>query len=253
MIYVFGDSFCYGYNFLYSDNPDRQKLIFSHSLAKKLNLDYKNYSIWGSSNQRIVRLTNFLDIKEDDIVIIGWTACDRFEVSVSKERIVPNEIVIDYQKIDSVENLGTEKLFQVIEKTENLYTRQMYSLMVKQFDEIKNPAWKRYVASYFYYIGDSYYYEQMFKILFQATVDRLRKTGCKFLMFTTWDVKFFDTKFLEIPEYVLPHTNFLDEIRYKNHKVKHQELQDYNYWTPEEHERVSEILYNALREKYDIQ
>lgn len=253
MIYVLGDSFCYGNNFLLDRLPNRKELLFSHLLAQKLNLEYKNYSIVGSSNQRLYRLINFLDIKKDDIVIVGWSAYDRIEIGVPRDRIMPNDTIIDYKKIDSLDDLDKNKSFQVIEKTENIYTRQIYPGMGNQFDEIVSPSCKRFVEAYYSYASDKAYHEQMFKILFDNAVSKLRLIGCKFLMFTTWNVQFYDTKFLDIPEYLFYDSNMLDEVRYKNTKIKHVHKGDYWYWSIEEQQKVTDILYNALREKYDIQ
>lgn len=253
MIYVLGDSFCWGYNFVVTKRPDRKELLFSHLLASKLNQNYKNYSIVGSSNYRIARLLNWLDIKKDDIVIIGWSGLDRLEIGVPKDRIMPNDVVVNVNNVDSFD--GTkENSFQIIEKTDNYYTRQIYPLMETHFDDITSPSCKRFVQAYYSYASDKIYHEQMFKkVLLKPTVDMLRTVGCKFLMFTTWDVMFTDTKHLDYPEYLLHDTNMLDEVRYKNSKLKHVRKGDYFYWTPEEHHKVTDILYNALKEKYDIQ
>ena len=252
MIYVLGDSFCFGWDFLRKKVPNYKQLLCPYLLANKLGMEYKNYSLVGSSNYRLARLANFLDIKKDDIVIISWSSYERIEIGVPKDKIMPNDFVVDYKNLENLENFEDQQVFQLIEKTENLYTRQIYPTILKKFDEVTSPSYKNLVKNMIHYASDKNYHEQMFEILFNATVHKLRATGCKFLMFTTWDVDLSTTDFLNIPEYLLHTTNMLDEVRYKNSSIKHREKNDFKYWTKEEHEQVTEIVYNALRETFDI-
>lgn len=253
MIYVLGDSFCFGWNFLLKKIPNREQLMCPYLLADKLGMDYKNYSLVGSSNYRLSRLAHSLDIKKDDIVVISWSSYDRIEIGVPKDKIMPNDFIVDYQNLDSLDDADDFKVFQLIEKTEELYTRQIYPTIIKRFDDVTSPSYKNLVKNMLHYASDRNYHELMFKILFHATVHRLRTIGCKFVMFTTWDVEFSNTDFLNIPEYLFYKSNMLDEVRYKDSKIKHKDKEDFKYWTEEEHRKVANIIYNALREKYDIQ
>jgi hypothetical protein len=254
MIYYLGDSFFYGWNFFYPTNtPNRKELLFSHKLSQKLGIDYKNFSLPGSSNYRLCRLVNFLDITKNDMVILGWTACERLEVGVPKDKLMPNDVIIDYRNIDNLDHLPWQKVMQIVEKTDNIYTRSVYPTMFNNLDDINSPSARKLTENFYHYASDFNYHQQMFKILFNSALHRLRTIGCKFMMFTTWDVELQDTSFLDIPEYILHKSNILDEVRYKNAKQKHRVLKDYNYWSVEEHDMVTELLYNNLRERYDIQ
>jgi len=254
MIYFLGDSFFFGWNFFYPKNiSNRKEIIFSGLLSKRLNQNYKDYSLVGSSNYRLCRLVNYLPIQPDDIVILGWTACDRIEIGIPKDRLMPNDIIVNYNEADDLDHLHWSKVYQVIEKTDDIYTRSLYPTILKQENNLTSPAYKALAKNLYQYASDKNYHEQVFKILFHSTVHRLRNVGCKFLMFTTWDIDLKDNSFLDIPEYLFYQSNMLDEVRYKNSKNKHKNINDYKYWNPSEHEKVSEITYNSLKEKYDIQ
>jgi hypothetical protein len=254
MIYFLGDSFLFGWNYFHPTvNPNRKQILCSNLLSSRLNQNYKNYSLVGSSNYRLCRLVNFLDIKSDDIVILGWTACDRLEIGVPKDRLMPNDVVVNYDEVDNLDHLHWSKIYQIVEKTNDIYTRSLYPTIIKQESTLTSPGYKTLAKHLYHYASDKTYHEQMFKILFNSSVHKLRNIGCKFLMFTTWDFDLKDTSFLDIPEYLFYKTNMLDEVRYKNSKNKHRQLNDYKYWNDLEHQKVSDILYNNLREKYDIQ
>lgn len=253
MIYVLGDSFSFGRNFYLNKNPNRKNLVFANLLSQRLGINYKNYSLTGSSNYRLGRLINHLDIKKDDIVIVGWTGYYRFEIGIPKDTLMPNDVIIDYNNLDSLDDYDWgDEVFQIIEKTDNLYTRSMYPLMLKHLNNIKSPSCRKFVESFYNYASDKSYHEQMFKIMFNSSVYKLKSTGCKFVMFTTWDIGVSDCSFLNIPEYILYDTNMLDEVRYKQSKRKHVEKNDFKYWTESEHEQVTEIIFNKLKEIYDI-
>lgn len=253
MIYVLGDSFCFGWNFLIQKLPNRKELLFSNLLSQRLGIDYKNYSIVGSSNYRLCRLINHLDIHKDDIVIIGWTGYDRLEIGIPKDKLMPNDVIIDYNNLDNLDRFDWRQVFQIVEKTNNLYTRSIYPTMFNNLKDITSPSCRKFVESFFRYASDKSYHEEMFKIMFNSAVHRLKNIGCKFTMFTTWDISISDCNFLNIPEYISYNSNMLDEVRYKKSKLKHVKNNDYNYWTEKEHIQVTDIIYNKLKDVYDIQ
>jgi hypothetical protein len=213
-------------------------------LSEKLGCDYKNLSLPGSSNYRLCRLVNFLDIKKDDIVILGWSACERLEIGVPKDLLMPNDFVIDYTNIDNLDSYSWVKIMQVVEKTGDVYTRQIYPTMMKNLDSITSPNTRKATELFYHYASDIPYHQQMFRILFNSVVHRLRTIGCKFLMTTTFDVTFEDKEILNIPEYLFYKSNFSDEVRGKG---KNFNQQDMPYFSIKEHEVAADILYQYLK------
>ena len=93
MIWVFGDSFSVNFedfgkgNFKSIDNYlDSKGYIpktYSQLLAEELNEDITNLSMIGSDNSLIILriMENYNKIKENDIVLINWTAIERFKIA----------------------------------------------------------------------------------------------------------------------------------------------------------------------------
>ena len=244
MIYYLGDSFFFGWNFIRFSIPNRKESIFSHLLSEKLGCEYKNLSIPGSSNYRLCRLVNFLDIKKDDIVILGWSACERIELGIPKDTLLPNDFVVDYNNIDSLDSHSWIKIMQLVEKTGNIYTRQIYPTMMRNLDRVTSPNTRKATELFYHYASDIAYHQQMFKILFNSAVHRLRTIGCKFLMTTTWDVEFEDREFLNIPEYLFYKSNFAEQVRGKGDNINERDLP---YFSIKEHEIAADILYQYLK------
>jgi len=92
-IWVFGDSFSTPFSKFekewcpivtnYLDTKESMPMCYGEILSAKLGLTLKNESWSGASNQTIFHnVINFIDsIKEEDIVIIGWSHVERFRVS----------------------------------------------------------------------------------------------------------------------------------------------------------------------------
>lgn len=90
-LWIFGDSFSKsfdtqedsGYSHEYVKYKGYTPKIFSEILVEKLDLNLKDYSIGGSSNQKIFnQFVSVLDeIKENDILIFGWTQNIRFDLA----------------------------------------------------------------------------------------------------------------------------------------------------------------------------
>lgn len=250
MMYVLGDSYSFGWNFFAENRSDRKELLYSNHLAKKLNVEYKNLSLFGSSNYRIARLVNLLHLTTNDIVIIGWSGVDRIELGIPKDQIFPNDIVIDFDKIDEIEkyNLNSDQGFQIIEKTNNLYTRAVYPRIVTHSGKIINSSFRKFVELYYNHVSSFEYQQEMYKILFHSTLNKLRLSGCKFRMFSTFDGLLPNKEFLNIPEYLFYKSNMLDEVRYKDKKYKSVQHKDFTkYWTADEHVKIADILFESLR------
>lgn len=256
MIYIIGCSFSFWDTLTKKGTveTDRRRSIYSHFLSEKLGMEYKNFSLPGGSNYRICRLINFLDIKKDDIVIVGWTGFDRWELPYAKDRIFPNETVVDYRNIQDLEDhIDLRKVgIDFIEKTENLYTRAIYPAMLLHSAKCVSDPFFKFAKSYYTLADTSMYMESMFSILLQSSVQKLRKIGCTFRMFTAYDTELKNKEILNIPEYLFYKSNMLDELRYKNSKYKHLDRVDNIYWSKNEHIKIADILYKSLINKDEI-
>jgi hypothetical protein len=74
-ILTLGDSFTFGVEL---QNPDKD--AWPALLAEKNNWELKNQGVGGGSNDRIIRFA-FEELPNTyDLIIVGWTAWDRFEV-----------------------------------------------------------------------------------------------------------------------------------------------------------------------------
>jgi hypothetical protein len=97
-LWTFGDSYTYGYSCLpYSPHPEyffnyttKKDDIWPNILAKKLNLNIKNKGTLNATNDSI--LDNLIDcynlIKKGDVVILGKTLYQRFDIYNFKKNIL---------------------------------------------------------------------------------------------------------------------------------------------------------------------
>lgn len=114
MIHVFGDSYSEDYRntykesispsyiWKYIDYLGRDVKFYTDLLSEHLNQPITNYSIGGISNEHILMLfmENFSKIKEDDVVVFGWTEITRIMVPVNlngyyvwRSNLFPNEFL----------------------------------------------------------------------------------------------------------------------------------------------------------------
>lgn len=220
MLYTFGDSFTYGFNF---SEQERQELVWPVVLSKQLGVPYNNLAAPGASNWRTARLINMLDITADDIVVVGWSESTRFEFGVSTSHSQrPNAD----RPADVIEQLGsvrTKKFFpQLLDRTNDAKSKELLNLAYGPF---YNTDW----------------YDEMFLIMFGSVVHRLSTIGCKWTVFNTWTRQYHGTtNQLDIPQYLLGHKNTM------NFKLRRNA--DLKYWNKEEHIAVSQIIFEHLNE-----
>jgi hypothetical protein len=90
-LWIFGDSFSvpfkkqsegkHSYDYVkYKGYPPK---VFSEIISETYNLNLKDFSISGSSNQRIFNslVSNLNEICDEDILIFGWTQNTRFDIA----------------------------------------------------------------------------------------------------------------------------------------------------------------------------
>jgi hypothetical protein len=227
MLYSFGDSFTYGYNFF--DRADRENLLYTTILSNKLGLPYKNLSLPGSSNWRTARIIQSINFKKDDIVLILWSSVTRFELGVNKNRKFkpPHDnnfsIAGDLIEIDTYnKHMITKRFFpQLTQSTSDHETRIINEII---FNSFSNDCW----------------WEEMFKVMYTSVVYRLLTCGCKWIMFNGWEVQSNTLKEID-PRYVFPNKTMSEIIQ----------AEKFQYWDQEQHKLVANVLYQSLQRLYE--
>jgi hypothetical protein len=141
-LYVFGCSYSALYGVKQLNNPtinayykfrgDSFPQTWSEILSKDLNLELVNLADWGSDNYSIFE--NFCkvvdDIKEDDIVIIGWTEVTRFRLFSEKSNSFKYINVWDIKKNLDLINVSEEVIKEIIVNRDNQrWSKEVYNWM----------------------------------------------------------------------------------------------------------------------------
>ena len=249
MIYILGDSYSFGYNF-WMDNKPRKELIYGYHLSKKLNMPLTNLSVPGSSNWRMARLLSALSLNKDDVVIIGWSAIERYEIPVTKHSLSPLDKVFDTYDQNFFEGPVPPYFSQWVEKTNNLYTRRVVYNTFNDQNTVLNRNFQKLNQTLFKDHLSLEYFNDMFCVLYKACLYQLKFSNTKFLMFNAWSSDVDEKSEYNIKEYLFgPKSNMTDVIRSENSKSKTKTA---SYWDENEHKQVAEILYTKLKEYYDI-
>lgn len=230
MIYTFGDSYTWGWNFYIDasiDDEEQKRLIWPSVLADKLGQPLTDFSLPASSNWRIARKLQSLNLTKDDIVLIGWTAPTRFEFGLADDYdSIPSHPDIHYRITD-------------INEDDGIRTKRMsYHLM----DSTTCPYAKQFMWGAYGPFNSEAWYKEMFKVMFTSCQHTLDKSGCKWLAFDVWCDQCDDDVFTDVPNYILRGTNLLNASRDIPGKDTNKE-----YWTKEEHIKVADLLIKELR------
>lgn len=232
MIYTFGDSYTWGWNFFIdAELKDRRtELTWPSILSKKLNQPIMDFSLPASSNWRIARKIQSLPITKDDIVLIGWTSPTRFEFGLADDYdIEPSHPDIHYRITDINEDDGVRT------------KRMSYHLM----DSTTCPYAKQFMWCAYGPFNSEQWYREMFKVMFNSIQNVLDRSGCKWLAFDVWCDQCDDNDFQNVPRYTLRGTNLLNASRGIIGKETDKE-----YWSAQEHEIVAELLIEELNNEY---
>jgi hypothetical protein len=229
VIYVFGDSYIWGWNFFVdAELKDRRtELTWPAVLAKKLNQPLTDFSLPASSNWRIARILQSLLLTKDDIVLIGWTSPTRFEFGLADDYdIIPNHPDIHYRITD------------LNEDDNGIRTKRMsYHLTDRTTcDYAKNFMWSAYGP-----FNSELWYREMFKVMFTSCQSVLDKSGCKWLSFDVWCDQCDDSVFTDVDNYILRGTHLLNAPR----NISGRET-DKEYWSIEEHNKIADLLIKEL-------
>lgn len=222
MIYTFGDSITYGFNF----DTNREQRIWPFHLAKKLNQPLINYAAPGSSNWRIARKISSMQFNKEDIVIISWTEPSRFEFGVNKDYESPKpypDRAADIREIDG--NIISRRFF-------NQLTNRTSDSTIKKFNAI---AYKE--------LFNTEWFEQMFKIMFSSCCYKLSLIDCKWVMFNTWCNQYTEPdEVYNIPNYFIRgHDTLADQLRDDN---------VIDYWDDASHILASNIILKNIEQIY---
>ena len=258
MIYVLGDSFSFGYNFWQEQKLNRKELIYSHFLSQKINSPVKNLSVPGGSNWRIARILNNLELTENDYVIIGWSNNNRSEVGFNKSSLYPKDNIHTPDDLETTQ-LGTEdnisKIVYGFEKDNDIITAKLFPALYHghgHIDVITNNPMKQFVKLTYEHFYNPEYLENMFLVFFNSAVYKCLRSKCKFVMFNVyWNAKSTQCDLLNIPEYFLGYDNNMTSFLRPNVKRKTGKW-GLEYWTEEEQVKVADLIYNHLKELYDI-
>lgn len=260
MIYVIGDSFTYGHNFI--DMPDRVSKIYSTHLGKLLDKDVKNLSVPGSSNWRIARVISALELSKEDVVVINWTDSMRLELGNSNKQLFTTKgakspMIFDYENLGNANNPSrVESNLNFLEKHNGVYYRRIApSLFTIEDDEILDKSFLEMCKLLYSSYMSEDWCEDMFLIMFQAVVYKLRTSKCKFVMFNSWNNPYKKTNLmLDIPEYMLGYQNNMCKylrgqdvlpIKISNFE-KNKDYKDI-YWTIDEHNKIADILHEFIK------
>lgn len=229
MIYVFGDSYTWGWNFFIDADlkHQREELTWPSILGKKLNQPVTNFSLPASSNWRIARILQSLPLTKDDIVLIGWTSPTRFEFGLADDYdIIPCHPDIHYRITDENEDhddVRTKRMsYHLMDSTTCNYAKQF---MWGAYGPFNSEKW----------------YREMFKVMFTSGQNVLEKSGCNWLAFDVWCDQCEDTDFTEVNNYILRGTHLLNASR----NIQGRET-DKEYWSKEEHVAVADLLIKEL-------
>jgi hypothetical protein len=230
MIYVFGDSYTWGWNFFIDAElkDKRTELTWPSVLAKKLNQPLTDFSLPASSNWRIARKLQALNLTENDIVLIGWTSPTRFEFGLADDYdIEPNHPDIHYRITDMNEDdsgIRTKRMsYHLMDSTTCQYAKQF---MWSAYGPFNSEIW----------------YREMFKVMFSSCQNVLEKSKCRWLAFDVWCEQCDDETFKDVSNYVLRGTNLLNASRNIPGKDTNKE-----YWSEEEHRNVADLLIKELK------
>jgi hypothetical protein len=230
MIYTFGDSYTWGWNFYIDasiDDEEQKRLIWPSVLADKLGQPLTDFSLPASSNWRIARKLQSLNLTKDDIVLIGWTAPTRFEFGLADDYdSIPSHPDIHYRITDMNEDDGirTKRMsYHLMDSTTCQYAKQF---MWGAYGPFNSEAW----------------YKEMFKVMFTSCQNILDKSECRWLAFDVWCDQCDDDVFTDVSNYILRGTNLLNASRGIPGKDTNKE-----YWTKEEHIKVADLLIKELK------
>lgn len=161
MLFTFGDSFTWGTALASRDTQNWPAV-----LSRLLDTPLQNNARPGGNNWYIARKINQLSIERNDVVVIGWTNPDRFELPVSDPSIMQERNGRPSEMPDVLDNIPVRRFYPGLPSG---------SAQVQKLND----------TIYTYFYNEDWFYEH-FKICVQSVRWRLKQIGCKYLMFYPW-------------------------------------------------------------------
>jgi hypothetical protein len=222
-LYVFGDSFTYGYNF-YPNEEARIKSIWATKFASKLNYNLINYALPGASNWRSARILNSLDLKKEDLVVVAFSHHCRFEFGVNNEcqLELPN-LIGDIVEEDNL--IKTKRFFeQLTDRTTDPHAKQFNNLAYTKF---YNPYW----------------FSEMQVIMHNSMIQKIKSEGAKWLFFNAWSSPYETIVNIEKDKnYLFGPTETLHNKLFPNTPIE--------YWSEEQHTIIADYLLGTYKNIY---
>lgn len=217
MLFAFGDSFTYGFNF---DENERVNSVYPSIMGGIVGQDVCNTAIVGGSNWRIARQLQSMSLTQDDIAVIAWSTPNRFEFGVSKTHYNPPAV--------------SKKLGDMVEVSGRLIVKRFYEQLTER---TADPVAKTLNAVVYNDFNNAAWFEEMFKVMFTSCVYALEKSGCQWVMFNTWDVQSGDVS----------HKNYLHSDKTMSEIIG---AHRFGYWDKDQHRKVASVLVQELDNLY---
>jgi hypothetical protein len=160
-LWTFGDSFTERYTDKYNWSQDYIKWkgytpkVYGDIISDKLNIDLKNMAKVGSDNYTILeRVCENVDkIKDDDLIIIGWSAPTRFRLVNQNETKWISIRESNKNEIDLFGKMISESTLQeiLINRTALLYTNEVNNwikLLNQTFKYNKIIQWSPFIKNF---------------------------------------------------------------------------------------------------------
>jgi hypothetical protein len=230
MLYTFGDSMTFGWNFYkeYTEE-ERKSITWPGLLSQNLGVELEDLSFPGASNWRAARILQSLPLTSDDIVIIQWSGFDRIEMGVN-----PN---YEYKS-----TMFEDEKYKIVDSVQEDYGIRSKSMCRTILPHTTDEFSKKFMFHAYNTFWNEKWHHEMFKVMLTSSVYVLQKSGCKFIMFDGWMKHCDKDIFNDVPQYLFRGTTI-------NSVVKEMcgIPQSLEYPTTEEHKVITELLQVELR------
>jgi|688.fasta_scaffold67677_2 hypothetical protein len=233
MLYTFGDSMTYGWNFYKEcSEKERQSLTWPGILSQKLDMKLQNLSFPGASNWRAARIIQSLPLTEEDVVVVQWSGFDRIEMGVNP--------TYEYKSTMDIENK-----YKILDDTTEDYGVRTKNMCRTILPHTTDEYSKKFMFHVYNTFWNEKWHHEMFKVMLTSSLYALQKSKCKFIIFDGWMVHCDKNLFGDVLQYIVRGTTI-------NSVVK--EIcglpQSLEYPSFEEHKVISDIIYENLEKIY---
>jgi len=234
MLYTFGDSLSFGWNF-YKQVPEdtRKEMAWPTMLSHKLDLELIDHSFPGTSNWRIARILQNIDLKPEDLVVVQLTGFDRTEIGVNEN--------YDYQS-----TLLPENKFSLLDKPINENGVLVKPMCRTLIPHTTDKSMKKFTYHVYNTFWNKAWHLEMSKIMISSILYNLQKSGCKFIIFDGWIDHCKNEEFSYIPQYILRGTTLNNIVK----GIPGVSQESLNYLTLGEQQRAAEVIYEGYVSLY---